>query len=186
MQDIPIEKVIEALRRASDWHRLNGGHDDRVQDLCLEIGRALELDEQDMEYLKYSSMLHDVGRVGIDNDIISKPGKLTKSQMASMREHSQIGYDLVTGILPVRVCEAILHHHEHWDGTGYPKGLSGEAIPLLARIIAPADEWDALTTDRPYRKALVFEDALHTMNLEASYFDPKIYAVFLDVLREMR
>lgn len=186
MQDIPVEKFAEALRRASDWHKVNDSHDERVMELSLSIGRALGLDEQEMEYLKYAALLHDIGRLGIDDAILSKPGKLTKAQMAAMREHCQIGYDLVNGILPVRVCEAILSHHEHWDGTGYPKGLFGEEIPLYARIIAPADAWDALTSDRPYRKALVFENALHIMNLQVEYFDPKVYAVFLQVIRGMR
>lgn len=183
MQPIPVEQFAEALRRASDWHNVNGGHPERVSELCVFIARELGLEETDREQLRIAAILHDVGRLGIDDAILAKPGKLTKSQTAAVHEHCRIGYEILSGILPVRICEAVLYHQERWDGTGYPSGLRGETIPILSRIIAVADTWDALTNDRPYRKALSFENALHIMNLEESYFDPQVYAVFLSIIR---
>lgn len=184
MQPIPVEQFAEALRRASDWHRINEDHDTRVRDMCMQIGVALNMPPEDLDALGVAALLHDIGRVGIDDNIVTKAGKFTKSQYAAMREHCRIGYEIISGILPVRVCEGVLYHHEKWNGTGYPQGLRGELIPLISRIISVSDVWDALTSDRPYRKALSFENALHIMNMQAEDFDPRIYAEFLKIVRE--
>lgn len=186
MRSISIDQFAEALRRASDWHKVNKDHDSRVRDMCLQIGTALQLSPEELENLGVAALLHDIGRVGIDDNLISKPGRLTKAQTAAMRTHCQIGYEIVSGILSKEICEAVLYHHEKFDGTGYPGGLSGNAIPLFSRIIAIVDVWDALTNDRPYRAALNYSNALHLMNMQASYFDPHIYAEFLKIIREQR
>lgn len=186
MISIPIDQFAEALRRASDWHKVNEEHDSRVKVMCLQIGTALQLSPEALESLGVTALLHDVGRLGIDDNIIAKPGRLTKAQTAAMRTHSQIGYEIVNGILPKEICDGILYHHENYDGTGYPGGLSGNAIPLFARIIAIIDRWDALTNDRPYRAALSYANALHIMNMQVSYFDPQIYTEFLKIIREQR
>lgn len=184
--EIQIDQFAEALRRASDWHKVNEDHDARVRVMSLQIGAALNLSPEELESLGVAAILHDIGRVGIDDAVISKTGKFTKSQYAAMREHSRIGFEIIDGILPVSICKGVLHHHERYNGTGYPDGLRGEAIPLYSRIITVADVWDALINDRPYRKALAFENALHIMNMQVEDFDPRVYAEFLKIIREQR
>lgn len=134
-----------------------------------------------------AASLHDLGKVGIRDKILLKPGKLTDEEWAKMKEHPVVGAELVqkgnggmglNGNLAA-VVQAVRHHHERWDGTGYPSGIAGEDIPLMARIIAVADAFDAMTTDRPYRKALSVEETVAEIVLYAGkQFDPYIVQVF--------
>lgn len=167
----------------SDWHKINNGHDDRVAAMSIEIGKRLNLSEKQLLHLGYSAELHDIGRVGIDNAIMNKRGKITDSEYGAIKTHSEIGFKIIRDILPPDISLGVLHHHEQYNGYGYPRMLSGENIPLFARIIIVADVYDSLTHDRPYREAMSNEDALHIMELEKSKFDPKIYAIFLEVIR---
>jgi putative two-component system response regulator len=139
--------------------------------------------------LKYASPLHDIGKLGIPDAILLKPGALTKEEWEIMKLHTIIGAQILSGskIRYLKAAEKIaLYHHEKWDGTGYPEGLKGEKIPLFARITAIADVFDALTTDRPYRKALSVEDALQIIkNERGSHFDPQIVDIFFKIKEEI-
>jgi len=184
---IPLSQFSKFARYMSDWHKINQGHDDRVALLAVAIGESLngglQMNSEQLMLLKYSAELHDIGRVGISNELMNKVGPLIDSEWAAIREHSQIGHDAVRGILPEEICMAILHHHENYDGTGYPAGLIGEEIPVFSRIISIADRWDALRNKRPYRDALDFDSALHVLQLDARFLDPRLYTVFLKLIK---
>ena len=180
---ITLAQFVQALVNMSDWHSINDGHNGRVADMAVKIGDKLKLPSDDLFYLKWGAELHDIGRVGVDDSVLSKKGKLTESQFGAVKSHPEIGYKVIKDTLPAPICEIVLYHQECFNGTGYPEGLFGEAIPCLARIVKIADVWDALTNNRPYRKALTPDHALHIMNLEKDDFDPQVYAVFLGLLK---
>ncbi len=120
-----------------------------------KTGRMLNLMEKDLGELQLLGMLHDIGKIGIDDKILNKPGKLTEEEWVIMKRHPEIGYRIAKASHKLsRIADYILSHHERWDGAGYPKGLKGEDIPLLSRILAVADAYDAMTEDRVYRKAM--------------------------------
>ena len=130
--------------------------------------------------------LHDIGKVGIDENILNKPGKLTRDEWREMKKHPEIGYRIAMASPELMsVAEFILSHHERWDGKGYPRGLKGKEIPTLARIIAITDAYDAMMTDRPYRKALSKEEALQEIrNNAGTQFDPEIAEAFVKMMKE--
>ena len=134
--------------------------------------------------------MHDVGKLGIPESILLKPGKLTDSEMATMRTHTTIGAQILSGSDSplLQMGERIaLSHHERWDGTGYPNGLSGEDIPIEGRICAVVDFFDALTMDRPYRKAVDVEEVLEMMRAESGHhFDPSVLETFLTIMDEIQ
>ena len=145
------------------------------------IGEKMGLSQSSMDELELFSMLHDIGKIGIDDRILNKPGGLTPDEWEIMKKHPEIGF-LITMSSPdiASISEYVLTHHERWDGTGYPLGLSGEEIPLLARILAVADAFDAMTSDRVYRKALSKEAAVEEIGKNAgTQFDPQIAALFM-------
>jgi HD-GYP domain-containing protein (c-di-GMP phosphodiesterase class II) len=183
---ISLAQLCKALRDMSDWHKIENGHYNRVASLSVAIGIKIKLSKEDLIKLKYTAEIHDIGRVGINDNILSKPGKLTDSEYGAVKSHTEIGYKIVRNILPPEMSLGILHHHERYDGTGYPKLLRGSNIPLFARIINIADYYDALTNKRPYREALSFENAIHIMNLDQSSFDPELYNIFLDVIKNKK
>lgn len=156
-------------------------HAERLQDLCLQIGRALNLSGKELDDLMLLAMLHDIGKVGIKETILMKPGPLTPAEWEEMKKHPEIGYRIAQNTPELAaIADYILHHHEHWDGKGYPRGLVGEEIPLACRILAVADAYDAMTSDRPYRKGMAREAALAEIRRCAgTQFDPKIVDVFL-------
>jgi len=128
-------------------------------------------------------MLHDIGKVGIDDSILKKPGRLTDREWAIMKKHTEIGYRIAMSSPELeKIAEYILTHHERWDGKGYPYGLKGEEIPLLSRILAIADSYDAMTEDRVYRKAMSHEEAIEEIKRNAgTQFDPFIAELFLQI-----
>jgi HD-GYP domain-containing protein (c-di-GMP phosphodiesterase class II) len=163
-----------------------GGHSTRVTDLTVRIARRMGIDEASLAYVHYGALLHDVGKMGIPDGILLKPGPLTEDEWVVMRRHPSYAADLLSPIgflapaLDIPSC-----HHEKWDGSGYPKGLRGEEIPLAARIFAIVDVWDALLSDRPYRSAWTEERArAHIIASSGSHFDPRIVDVFFRVLDE--
>ncbi|HEX6533987.1 MAG TPA: HD domain-containing phosphohydrolase [Gemmatimonadaceae bacterium] len=156
------------------------GHCDRVADHACALARLAGLDESTLFWFRAGALLHDVGKIIVPSSILNKPGPLTPEERALMERHPAAGIELLADIeFPWDVRPMILHHHERWDGTGYPARLAGEAIPLAARILCVADVWDALTTARAYRPAFSPERALGIMRAEAGRtFDPSLFALF--------
>lgn len=158
-------------------------HAQRLLDISAMIGHELGLSQKSMAELALFSKLHDIGKIGISDSILNKPGPLTESEWVVMRRHSEIGYHIAISLDDIaHVAEDILTHHERWDGNGYPQGLQGDTIPLLARILAVADAFDAMTKDRVYRKAMTREAALDEIRKHAGkQFDPRVVQAFLTI-----
>ncbi len=156
------------------------GHVHRVSDLAMALGRTLNLRVGDVERLGLVGILHDVGKVHVDASILAKPGPLDDLELDHMRRHPELGYAMTAAHFDRRVAEAILHHHERFDGGGYPFGLAGRAIPLLSRIVLVADAFDAITSDRAYQPALPVDHAIDEITAHAkTQFDPEVVEAFL-------
>lgn len=180
-----VVTALAAAVEAKDHYTY--GHVDRVAAYCLEIGRRVGVEADGMAALRIGGVVHDIGKVGIPDHVLNKPGKLTDEEMAVMRRHPVIGYEILR---PLRTLQNVLPivrgHHERPNGTGYPDGLAGEQIPLLARIAAVADVFDAISTDRPYRPALPLAVCQHILHDSADKgdLDPQLVAVFLAILQD--
>ncbi|MBI3597718.1 MAG: GAF domain-containing protein [Nitrospirae bacterium] len=161
------------------------GHTRRVLSYSTMMGKHLGLRAAELESLKLTALLHDIGKIGVDDHILRKPGKLNESEKKKMEEHTVIGPRIVENIKQMHhVIPGIRHHHEKYNGTGQPHGLKGDEIPLIARIIAVADCFDAMTTDRPYRKGLPIQTALEELRkLSGTQFDGKVVEAFLRAYR---
>ncbi|MEN8233252.1 MAG: HD domain-containing phosphohydrolase [Thermodesulfobacteriota bacterium] len=171
------EALAEAINSRDPY---TGGHTRRVGQYAMELAAALELPEDQIESLRLAAILHDIGKIGIDDAILRKSGVLSEEEMQKMKTHPDIGAKILGFVNEMQdVIPGVQHHHEWFDGKGYPSGMRGGEIPLIARIIAIADAFDALTTDRPYRKALEKEAALQIMaDDEGKHFDPNLVSVF--------
>jgi HD-GYP domain-containing protein (c-di-GMP phosphodiesterase class II) len=156
-------------------------HTKSVVEKTLQLARKLEIPDSELIHLQRGATLHDIGKMGIPDRILLKPGRLTDEEWTIMRQHPQFAYNLLAPIDYLRPAIDIpYHHHERWDGSGYPLGLKGEEIPLPARLFAVVDVYDALTSDRPYRKAWSQQKALEYIKEQSGkLFDPKITAIFL-------
>jgi len=168
---------IEALARAIDARDpYTYGHSARVARLSSEIAEEMGLPPDQLIALSRASLLHDIGKIGVEDRVLRKPGPLNPRETAAMREHPVIGYEMLKGLHFLESSlEGVRHHHEHWDGGGYPDGVKGEDIPLAVRILTVADALDALTSDRPYRTAMSFLDAVHRIEAGAgNQFDPAV------------
>ena len=161
-------------------------HGIRLTGFTRMIGQYLNLDTKAMDDLVLLSMLHDIGKIGVDDRILNKPGSLTVEEWEFMRKHSEIGSRIALSTPELEhIANDILHHHERWDGTGYPSNLKGEEIPLAARILAVADAYDAMTEDRVYRLALSQQTALEEIeNNAGTQFDPNIARIFIELMRK--
>lgn len=161
-------------------------HAQRMQHLCRVLGEKLHLSQSDMNDLGLLSILHDIGKVGVPQNILKKPGPLTPEEWKEMKKHSEIGYRIAqTTPELAAVAEYILSHHERWDGNGYPSGIKGKRIPLLCRILAVADAYDAMTNDRIYRKAICSEEAQKELvENSGTQFDPEIVKLLIEILHE--
>jgi putative nucleotidyltransferase with HDIG domain len=180
--------TLQALGAAIDLRDdETAGHSRRVCRYSLEIARAMGWSGKQLESLARGAYLHDIGKLGIPDGILLKPGPLTEGERKFMQQHVQIGFDVVKDIpFLADAAEIILMHHERYDGGGYPRGLKGEEILPGARIFAVADTLDAITSDRPYRRATSFESALDTIRrLSGSQFDPKVVNVFLNIREDI-
>jgi HD-GYP domain-containing protein (c-di-GMP phosphodiesterase class II) len=144
------------------------------------------ISEADLVHVRRGTSLHDIGKMGVPDNILLKPGELTEEEWVQMRSHPQYAYDLLKPItFLARALDIPYCHHEKWDGTGYPRGLKGEEIPLVARLFAVEDVWDAIRSDRPYRSAWSLENSREYIREQAGiYFDPKVVDVFLELIKE--
>jgi putative two-component system response regulator len=173
-----VKVLAEAIDAKDTYTR---GHSDRVRRMSLQIAVSLGFTEERREVLEYGALLHDIGKIGIEDEILRKPGPLSPEEFQTIQQHPLVGVKIVEGIeffkdkIPM-----IRSHHEHFDGKGYPDGLVGEAIPLEARIIAVPDAFDAMASLRPHRRAMSLEDILLEMKkYKGKQFDPNILEIFL-------
>lgn len=182
--ELTYDETLEALGAALDLRDTETpGHSRRVTRYSRQIARAQGCSNEDLEQIARGSWLHDVGKMAIPDAILFKPGRLSEEETAVMQTHARIGYDLVCRIAFLApAAEIILTHHERYDGAGYPQGLVRDEIPLGARIFAVADALDALTSDRPYRRALPLARARREIEQESGrQFDPQVVRAFLAI-----
>ena len=184
MIDVIMKSLYAKNPRESD-------HSLRVSKIAVNIGKRMGLDKHSLEKIRIAGLMHDIGKIGIHESILDKTGSLTPEERAEMQEHAVIGYKILNATSEfAEISDIILSHHEQWDGSGYPRGLRAIEIPLTARLIAVADAFDAMTSDRPYRKALSYKVALNELKAQAgSQFDPDAVDVLLthaaDILTEV-
>jgi len=180
-------EIIRRLGHAAEYRdNETGMHVIRMSIYSATIARAAGLDKEECERILKASPMHDLGKIGISDDILLKPGKLDDHQWKIMKTHPGMGAKILSGSQSdlLKMAETIaLTHQEKWDGSGYPKGLKGEEIPLVGRIVAIADVFDALTTERPYKKEWPFEKAVALIEEgSGKHFDPQLVAIFKDIL----
>ena len=180
VQHAHLESIFVLSRVTELNDEYTGNHIRRVSCYCDEVARGLGCDAEFVEQIIYSSPMHDIGKISIPSHILGKPGKLTPDEFEIVKMHTTSGARILEGIPFLSMAREIaLTHHERYDGTGYPAGLSGEAIPLSGRIVAVADVFDALISRRPYKEPYSFEDSLDIMLAEAGkHFDPRVLGVF--------
>jgi HAMP domain-containing protein len=175
------DRTIEGWARALDLRdHETEGHSRRVADLAVKLGSAMGLGVDNLEQLRRGALLHDIGKIAVSDEILLKKGELTRDEWSQVRRHPEHARHFMEQIEFLRPAMAIPYsHHERWDGQGYPQGLVGEQIPLLARIFAVVDVWDAITSDRPYRKAMVFASAMEVIRSESGkQLDPHVVDAF--------
>ncbi|MDA8168792.1 MAG: HD domain-containing protein [Nitrospiraceae bacterium] len=176
-----IQALVNALEANDKYTR---GHSERVKILSIELGKQLGLNYKELEILEHAAILHDIGKIGVDSIILNKTGRLTSSEFSMIKAHPLIGDEILGPIGTMEgVRTTIVQHHERYDGTGYPYGIAGEEISLKARILSVVDTFDAMMTDRPYRKALSFQKAKEEIQQgSGTQFDPLAVSAFLDLL----
>jgi PAS domain S-box-containing protein/putative nucleotidyltransferase with HDIG domain len=184
---LAYESIIFGWSLALDMRdRETEGHSKRVTVMTLQIAQKMGAKDEDFIHIRRGALLHDIGKMGIPDSILLKPGRLTEDERAAMERHTEYAYDLLSDIEYLKPAMDIPYcHHEKWDGTGYPRGLKGEEIPLAARIFSIIDVWDALSSDRPYRPAWPREKVMEYIRSESGkHFDPAVVDVFMGILEE--
>ena len=180
-----VRALAAAIEAKDDYTK---GHSERVTHFALEIGRRMHLPEAKLSTLELAGFLHDVGKIGVPEGILRKAGPLTDAEYEVVKDHSRIGSGIIKNIEgAAEIAEIVLHHHERWDGKGYPDGLKHDEPSLLSRILAAADAFDAMCSRRPYRDRLALEKVIQTIHRAAgSQFDPSVIAALLDAVSEGR
>jgi HD-GYP domain-containing protein (c-di-GMP phosphodiesterase class II) len=200
-----LENYIKDLQRSADENRelflgtvkslaaaIDGkdpytrGHSERVSRISVAIAQRLGISDDECEKIRISALLHDVGKIAIDDNILKKPASLTDEEFVIMKQHPQKGYKIMSQIAAMKqYLPGMYMHHEMVNGQGYPQGLKGDEIPLMAKIVAVADTFDAMTTDRPYQKAMEFEDAVKRIqSFEGTRYDGTVVLAFVQACEE--
>jgi len=182
-RDTTLEALVKALDAREKETRC---HSLRVQRYSLRLAKVFDLSEQELTNLSRGALLHDIGKIGVSDAILLKPGKLTPEEWVEMKKHPVLGYNILVGIQFLEgAAELVLHHHERWDGNGYPAGLKGRRIPLGARLFSVVDTFDAMTSNRPYRAALSPDFSRDEIARQSgSQFDPEVVKAFLTIPQE--
>jgi putative nucleotidyltransferase with HDIG domain len=184
---LAYDSTLEGWSHALDYRdKETEGHSQRVTGIQLKMSRKMGMNEEELVHVRRGALLHDIGKMGIPDSILLKPGKLTSEEWDIMRRHPLYAFELLHPIVYLRPSLDIPYcHHEKWDGTGYPRGLAGTQIPLEARLFAIVDVWDALTSNRPYRKGWPKKKALkYIEDQSGNHFDPKMVEIFLQEVAE--
>jgi HD-GYP domain-containing protein (c-di-GMP phosphodiesterase class II) len=179
--------MIEGLSRALELRDLETeGHTRRVSILMMQFVEHMQIPPDQWDAIRQGALLHDIGKLGIPDAILLKPGSLTQQERQVMQQHAVYGYNVLAPIINLRqTLDIALYHHERWDGSGYPYGLKGEQIPLVARLFAVVDVFDALTSDRPYRSAWSHSQAIEYLKDQAGkQFDPRVVELFLEIIKQ--
>jgi putative nucleotidyltransferase with HDIG domain len=181
-----VSTLLDFSRAVESRDPYSSGHAARVMVIAEVVAAQLGLDEEQTEAVRMGAALHDIGKVAVSQGVLAKPGPLSEDELAEVRRHPTVGARMVQLVRPLRrAVPAVLHHHERWDGRGYPDGLAGGEIPVEARILAVADTFDAVTSDRSYRRALSPDRAVAELRRCAgTQFDPEVVTVFVEAWRE--
>lgn len=180
-----LHEIVDALSTALDAKSsCMCGHSERVAEISLLLAKRLELSPAEQERIHMGAHLHDIGKIGIPDAILNKPGRLTENEYMNIKKHPEIGSNIIQKIKVFQsVVDIVRHHHERYDGKGYPDGLNGQEISLGARIVAVADAFDAMTSMRAYRPTITLNDAVNEMRrCRGSQFDPEIADVLIEMV----
>jgi putative nucleotidyltransferase with HDIG domain len=188
LQDAYLATVRSLAAAVDAKDTYTRGHSDRVATFAVLIAERLDLSHDQRTALEMAAYLHDIGKIGVPESILAKPGALSAEEMSQMRHHPLIGADILRPVaFPWAITPIVRHHHEHWDGSGYPAGLQGEEIPVLARILCVADSFEAMTADRPYRAGRSEDEAAEELErCSGTQFDPAVVAIMLEIIAEQR
>uniref|UniRef100_A0A7V3VUC0 HD domain-containing protein n=1 Tax=candidate division WOR-3 bacterium TaxID=2052148 RepID=A0A7V3VUC0_UNCW3 len=186
IKEMSMESVMALVQAIEMRDPYTKGHSLQVSEIAFELGRLFELGDRELELLKFAGLLHDIGKIAIPEMILNKPAKLDEFEWEIMRKHPVKSAEIIQPIKNLsEIGKWILHHHERWDGTGYPAGLKGEEIPFYSRILAICDTYSAMLSDRPYRKKLSFKEAIEEIiRYKGKQFDPRIVEMFLTLPEE--
>ena len=179
MRSKTIDLIMNSLYEKSNIELI---HSKRVSEICEAIATKMNFEKDDVNHIRIAGLMHDIGKIGINENILNKVGKLNSDEWHEIMRHSEIGYQILRSVNEFsKIANYVLEHHERWNGNGYPKGLKGEEISIEARIIAVADAYDTMISDRTYRKALSEEDAINEIKrCSGMQFDPNIAKVFVE------
>jgi HD-GYP domain-containing protein (c-di-GMP phosphodiesterase class II) len=180
-----IESLVAALEAKDNY---TSGHSERVAFMTYELSKGLGIKGLELENMHIAAHLHDIGKIGVPDIILNKNGKLLPHEWQYIEMHPKIGFDILSKSKRLKyISKIVLYHHERWDGKGYPQGLSGTAIPIGSRIIAVCDSMDAMTSDRPYRKAMGFEECMNEIVINSGLmFDPVIVQYIVENMSKVK
>ena len=184
MRNMTIQVILKTLNTKNEREKI---HSENVSRICGIIGVALQMNYEDLKEIELSGLMHDIGKIAINEGLLNKPGKLTDAEYIEIKKHPEIGYQILKSVDAYSgLAEYVLSHHERWDGSGYPRGLKGDEIPLFSRIIAVADAYEAMVSDRSYRSAMTHEYAVKEIKRCAgSQFDPQIVNGFIKIANKL-